>query len=126
MKIITLKSILFVCMGLIIAPIAFAMYYDVPSSPTKVHALSIQRDGCRLGYDRPISDGGSRITGYLIEYKYNMFTRWVRVNRFANVDLEYQVTGMIEGRSARFRVSAINDVGISNPSKPSESIEFLN
>lgn len=126
MKRITLRPILFVCLGLAAATIAFAaLFEDVPSRPKNVHATCERSDGCDLAYDKPTSDGGNNITGYLIEYKYNILTRWTKISEIGN-ELQVTVTGMIEGRSARFRVYAINQVGISESSEPSESIKFLN
>ncbi|XP_042220613.1 uncharacterized protein LOC121865339 [Homarus americanus] len=49
---------------------------------------------------------------------------WVRVNLVPIKDTEYAVANLIGGREYRFRVSAENAVGMSDPSPPSEIVSI--
>uniref|UniRef100_A0A8B9H4L7 Titin n=1 Tax=Astyanax mexicanus TaxID=7994 RepID=A0A8B9H4L7_ASTMX len=64
----------------------------------------------------PTSDGGTPITGYVIEKHDKEGVRWTRCNRQTVTDLTFKVTGLLEGHLYEFRVAAENGVGVGEPS----------
>ncbi|WP_294142368.1 fibronectin type III domain-containing protein [uncultured Sanguibacteroides sp.] len=121
------KSLLFVCLGLTLATIAFASTrnpFDPPSAPGKPQFVDVWKDGCHIRYDKPIHDGGAPILLYLIEGKNDSWgwDRWV--DKGATRDLEFTISDMKEGSSASFRVFAVNEAGKGPASKESNIVKF--
>lgn len=70
----------------------------------------------------PEDDGGSQVTGYIVERKEVRADRWVRVNKVPVTMTRYRSTGLIEGLEYEHRVTAINARGTGKPSRPSKPI----
>lgn len=92
--------------------------YDPPSPPGKPEATPVSEDSVQLEWEKPKSDGGSRITGYFIEKREVGSETWQKVNPnqlcLAN---EFTVKNLIEDRKYEFRVVAQNAAGLSDPSE---------
>lgn len=118
------KSFLFVCLGLAIATIAFAAtrVFGPPSSPGRPEAVNIWADRCTLSYRPPLSDGGSPVTGYLIEDRNRANGRWVP--RGISQGLTQTLIGFDENSIHEFRVSAQNAAGLGKSSGISNPITF--
>lgn len=100
------------------------MYFclDVPSEPKNARITKVNKDCIFVAWDRPDSDGGSPITGYLIERKERNSLLWVKANDTAVRSTEYPCVGLIEGLEYAFRIYALNRAGASKPSKPTEIV----
>lgn len=98
--------------------------YDPPSPPGKPEATPVSEDSIQLEWEKPKSDGGSRISGYLIEKREVGSDTWQKVNQPDKPCLtnEFTVKNLIEGRKYEFRVIAQNAAGLSNPSECSGEI----
>ncbi|KAJ0029682.1 hypothetical protein NQD34_004679 [Periophthalmus magnuspinnatus] len=92
--------------------------YTVPSAPTDVEVTSASADSMTVCWKRPETDGGSRISGYIIEKREKQGVRWVRVNKKPVYDLRVKATCLHEGCEYEFRVFAENAAGLSEPSAP--------
>uniref|UniRef100_A0A3B4WPE8 Titin n=1 Tax=Seriola lalandi dorsalis TaxID=1841481 RepID=A0A3B4WPE8_SERLL len=71
-----------------------------------------------LTWEAPPEDGGSPITGYIIEKHDKEGVRWTRCNRQTVTDLTLKVTGLLESHLYEFRVAAENAVGVGEPTSP--------
>jgi len=88
---------------------------DVPSAPQKLRGTEVDASYITLAWDIPETDGGSALTGYVIEKKDMKRADYVFV---ANVDastLQYKATRLFEGFEYLFRVFAENQAGLSKP-----------
>nr|XP_015820290.2 titin isoform X2 [Nothobranchius furzeri] len=92
--------------------------FTVASAPTDVEVTSATNEAMTICWKRPVSDGGSRISGYIIEKRDKHGVRWVRVNKKPVYDLRVKATGLHEGCEYEFRVFAENVAGLSEPSLP--------
>uniref|UniRef100_A0A3B5MIV5 Titin n=1 Tax=Xiphophorus couchianus TaxID=32473 RepID=A0A3B5MIV5_9TELE len=90
-----------------------------PSPPGKPQHYELSEDAVTIGWTMPLADGGSQITGYLIERRHKG-GKWIRVNRTPCKDLRYRVQGLFEGSEYEFRVFAENIAGYSGPSPTSD------
>uniref|UniRef100_A0A8C9QCD0 Myomesin 3 n=1 Tax=Spermophilus dauricus TaxID=99837 RepID=A0A8C9QCD0_SPEDA len=94
----------------------------IPSPPTNVHASEIREAYVVLGWDEPCPRGKAPLQ-YSLEKSVIGSGTWeairsetpVKSPRFALLDLE-------KGKSYVFRVRAMNQYGMSDPSEPSEPI----
>ena len=66
-------------------------------------------------------DGGSKVTGYVLERLEVGRDRWVKVHKSPLTDTSFTCTDLIEGKEYTFRVSAENKAGLSKPSEPSDT-----
>lgn len=100
-------------------PVAAKLPYDPPSPPGKPEATPQSEDSVLLEWEKPASDGGSRITGYLIEKREVGSDTWQKVNNPNQPCLlnEFTVKNLIEDRKYEFRVIALNAAGASDPSE---------
>lgn len=90
---------------------------DQVTEPQMLEVVGITRNSVDLIWCKPETDGGAKITGYLIESREIPDGRWLRCN-FSNVlQCCYTVTSLTENLSYEFRVLAKNAAGsISVPS----------
>lgn len=66
-----------------------------------------------LVWNWPDRNGGSEITGFLVEYQEEGEKEW---DEWKTVSIpESHVTGLEEGKTYRFRVRAENAIGLSRP-----------
>jgi hypothetical protein len=89
----------------------------VPGEPHNLTAVADGTDVIDLKWDPPTSDGGTRITGYLIEVSTDGGNTWSKlVRNTRNTDTSYRHEGLSGGVTRHYRVSAINFNGAGDPS----------
>uniref|UniRef100_A0A803W3K4 Titin n=1 Tax=Ficedula albicollis TaxID=59894 RepID=A0A803W3K4_FICAL len=92
---------------------------DPCDPPGRPEAILVTRSNITLKWKKPEYDGGSKITGYIVEKKELPDGRWMKAS-FTNVlETEFTVSGLVENQRYEFRVIARNAAGCL--SEPSES-----
>lgn len=94
----------------------------VPGKPQLAPESSGTPDLVTITWTKPTTDGGSPITGYLVEHRRTGSPHWVRATPILVPLTELTISGLEPGWRYQFRVSAENAVGISDPSELSEPI----
>lgn len=125
-----LKPLLFAGLGLTIATIVFARGpFHVATAPGQPSTVAVWRDGCELKFERPVDDGGTPITRYIIESRSARSPMWVRsATFFPRPEKDYEggiVYNMQEGLQVVFRAMAVNKAGIGEPSEQSDLVLFV-
>jgi titin len=87
----------------------------VPGSPI-LSANPSSATSVSLSWTPPSNDGGSAITGYKIEYSNGTSQYNVLVANTGNTQTSYLHNGLITGKIYTYRVTAINSIGVGNPS----------
>lgn len=90
--------------------------FNVPSPPGTPQVVKVGKNYVDLKWERPVSDGGSRITGYFVERREVGGASWMKCNDYNVMDTDYTVMNLTEGADYEFRVFAINAAGKSEPS----------
>lgn len=96
--------------------------FDPPSPPGKPVVSDITENAVTVSWTIPKSDGGSPISGYIVERR-ELSGKWIRVNKTPVLDLRFRATGLYEGNTYEFRVFAENIAGLSKPSPISDPIK---
>jgi titin len=91
---------------------------DVPDKPESVEITDVQKSSVKLQWIPPTNDGGSPITGYLIEKRDMKRPTWTNAGKAPKDATEFVVDKLLEGTEYMFRVIAENKKG---PSKPCET-----
>uniref|UniRef100_A0A3P9KQW2 Titin n=1 Tax=Oryzias latipes TaxID=8090 RepID=A0A3P9KQW2_ORYLA len=86
---------------------------EKPLPPGKVSLLEITSTTVTLTWEKPDHDGGSRITGYIVEMQGKGSDKWTQVMTVKSN--EAYVTGLTQGEEYNFRISATNEKGVSDP-----------
>uniref|UniRef100_A0AAX7VQN5 Titin n=1 Tax=Astatotilapia calliptera TaxID=8154 RepID=A0AAX7VQN5_ASTCA len=86
---------------------------QAPSAPENLYVTDVTSDSASLAWTKPLHDGGSLITGYVIEAQKKDTDQWVHVATIKALD--YTVTDLIEGAEYTFRIMAVNASGRSDP-----------
>ena len=86
---------------------------DKPGRPEKVEVVGVQKREAKLKWTKPRDDGGSPITGYVIEHRVEGGFKWVVANEGEIVtDTSYKVTDLKDNTNYDFRVAATNKAGV--------------
>ena len=97
-----------------------------PDSPSRPTVSDTSANQMRVSWKPPDCDGGSPITGYLVEYKQDSSPEWVKCNLADNsTNVSILVNGLHEKTKYQFRVSAENQFGLGSSSKPSTLYKTL-
>uniref|UniRef100_A0A3B3Z9Z3 Titin n=1 Tax=Periophthalmus magnuspinnatus TaxID=409849 RepID=A0A3B3Z9Z3_9GOBI len=92
--------------------------FTVAAAPTNVQVTAVTSEAMTICWDRPASDGGSSISGYVIEKREKTGLRWCRVNKKPVYDLRVKASNLRDGCEYEYRVFAENSAGLSAPSIP--------
>uniref|UniRef100_A0A1A9VJ46 Titin n=1 Tax=Glossina austeni TaxID=7395 RepID=A0A1A9VJ46_GLOAU len=91
-----------------------------PGRPMLIPLPDQQPDVISLRFERPKVDGGSPITGYVVEHRRMGSPHWVRATPTPITLCEVCISGLEPGWRYQFRVFAENIVGRSEPSELSD------
>uniref|UniRef100_A0A8C7GG53 Fibronectin type-III domain-containing protein n=1 Tax=Oncorhynchus kisutch TaxID=8019 RepID=A0A8C7GG53_ONCKI len=86
---------------------------QAPTAPENLYVTDVSVDTASLAWTKPKHDGGSRITGYVIEAQKKDTETWTHVRTVKALD--YTATDLIENMEYVFRIMAVNSSGRSNP-----------
>uniref|UniRef100_A0A3Q3XA26 Titin n=1 Tax=Mola mola TaxID=94237 RepID=A0A3Q3XA26_MOLML len=92
---------------------------DPCDPPGRPEALIVTRHSVKLRWTAPQYDGGSLVTGYVVEKRDLPEGKWMKASFTNIIEHEFTVTGLTEDNKYDFRVIARNAAGAV--SKPSES-----
>lgn len=97
-------------------------FSDEPNAPSAPKIVDWDKDFVDLEWRPPVDDGGSPITGYVIEKREKGTSRWMKAGEIKEPETKVRAEDLEEGVEYEFRVRAVNKAGQSEPSPPSESI----
>uniref|UniRef100_A0A3P9KQV3 Titin n=1 Tax=Oryzias latipes TaxID=8090 RepID=A0A3P9KQV3_ORYLA len=93
---------------------------EKPQPPGKVSVVDVSRSTVSLKWEKPIHDGGSRVSHYEVEMAPKDSDTW---SLCASVkSLETTVASLLQGEEYQFRVVAVNDKGKSDPRQLAHSV----
>lgn len=96
--------------------------FDEPDAPGKPAVVDWDRDHVDLQWKEPRGNGGTPITGYIIQKKEKGSPYWVNAVHVPANQTAATVPELTEGQEYEFRVVAVNKAGQSEPSEPSDLV----
>jgi hypothetical protein len=93
-----------------------------PGPPGTPIVTKIGKNFVDLKWTASLYDGGSKITGYIIEARESS-GMWFRCNDYNVTDLEYTCIDLTTHSEYEFRIIAVNSAGKSDPSPPSGNVK---
>uniref|UniRef100_A0A8D2JDF7 Titin n=1 Tax=Varanus komodoensis TaxID=61221 RepID=A0A8D2JDF7_VARKO len=93
---------------------------EEPAPPKRLDIVDTTKSSVVLAWLKPDHDGGSRITGYLLEMKQKGSDYWVEAGQ--TKQLTFTVEGLTENNEYEFRIRARNNAGYSQPREAFSSV----
>ncbi|CAH8566640.1 unnamed protein product [Schistosoma rodhaini] len=94
--------------------------FERPGPPEKPEIADYDRTHIDIKWEPPEDDGGAPIKGYHVERREPRSQRWMRLTRVPQRELTYSDSGVREGKEYEYRVIAVNEGGLSDPSPPTD------
>lgn len=94
--------------------------FDEPGKTSAPEIIDYDKDFVELKWDKPEKDGGSPITGYIIEKRDKFNPNWEKCAEVEGDIPKGKVTDLIEGTPYEFRVRAVNKAGPGDASDASK------
>ncbi|KAM3173269.1 hypothetical protein ACTXT7_012839 [Hymenolepis weldensis] len=91
-----------------------------PGAPSGLEVTTVDSNNVTLSWMKPRKDGGSKITGYVVEYMPVNGDEWIKTS--SSKDTSATVTGLKKGEKYLFRVSAKNSAGTGEPSQATRPV----
>ena len=88
---------------------------EVPSVPLSLQMVDVTKSSVTLIWEKPVHDGGSRLTGYVIEACKVGLDRWTAVATVKASVSQQTIQSLMENDQYLFRIRATNSRGASEP-----------
>lgn len=98
---------------------------DTPAPPSMPRIADTTKHSISMTWTRPMYDGGSDVSGYVVEILEEGSEQWYRATTKALKTNEYVAAGLAANKKYRFRVAAVNSNGTGEFSEPSAEVEPL-
>ncbi|XP_014601987.1 PREDICTED: titin [Polistes canadensis] len=95
-----------------------------PSKPGTPEPLELTDESITLHWKKPESDGNLPITEYILEYHEKVETSWIKVTEKIT-ETSHKVTKLTTNKEYTFRVTAVNKIGLSEPSSESPYFKIV-
>lgn len=104
--------------------VASVSFPAIPERPEDLIITAVTKDSISVSWRPPKYDGGAEVTEYVLESRTVGRDSFVRVGSDDKLmDRKFTLTGLKDGSSHEFRVSAINKVGQGKPSFATKPIQ---
>ncbi len=97
--------------------------FTKPGKPRQPEVTELTPDSATLTWGAPESDGGAKISNYIVEMHEVGEIKWKTLARDVK-DTNYKVTGLKEGSAYEFRVTAENKAGVGTSSQVSQAAKY--
>lgn len=94
------------------------LFVDVPGAPRNLQPTEVNKSSVTLTWEVPEQDGGSPVTGYIVERRQTTATRWTKAHKQILTEIVFTATDLVEMSEYEFRVAAENAAGIGKPCEP--------
>lgn len=91
------------------------LFSDEPGKPGDLQVTDWDKDHIDLKWTPPASDGGSPLTGYVVEVK-DKLGNWEKCMDVPPSQTTASVPDLVQGQAYEFRVRAVNKAGPGEPS----------
>ena len=95
---------------------------DEPDAPSTPVVEGVDKNSAKISWNPPGNDGGSPVTGYIVEVKDPETGKWNKSNNYPVKGTSYDVPNLEEGKEYQFRVIAENEAGPGKPSRGSDAV----
>lgn len=96
----------------------------MPERPEDLIITAVTKDSISVSWRPPKYDGGAEVTEYVLESRTIGRDNFIRVGADDKLmDKKFTLTGLKEGSSHEFRVSAVNQVGQGKHSFTSKPVQ---
>lgn len=99
----------------------FVKVLDSPSAVRDLQVVDVTRNSAYIQWDKPVQDGGSTVSCYIVERRPTTRKSWNTVATDVMRE-SYRVMGLIQGEEYFFRVMAENKFGIGVASETLTSV----
>lgn len=96
---------------------------DRPGPPKNPAVSEVYADEMKVSWTHPDDDGGSPITGYVIELKESDRQSWTEIDTKRYDELFHYARKLTTGTKYSYRISAVNKYGQSEPVETKEPVE---
>lgn len=86
---------------------------QAPGVPETVTVKTGTSTSLKIGWKKPLNDGGMPITDYVVMYKEATSATWLTFNDGVSTNLETTITGLTKGKTYNYKVAAKNALGQS-------------
>ncbi|CAG9530817.1 unnamed protein product, partial [Cercopithifilaria johnstoni] len=90
----------------------FVNIKDVPGPPKNGHITDIGSSCARVHWEAPNDDGGSAITGYIVEKREESRRAFHRVAQVSSEEMDYYIDDLKMNTSYTIRIAAMNNYGV--------------
>lgn len=90
----------------------------MPDSPDKPEVVDWDKDRVDIQWKPPSNNGGSPVQQYIVEKKERGSAMWNEAGKTAGTS--FSATNLKPGVEYEFRVVAVNEAGLSDPSDPTD------
>ena len=91
----------------------YSHFTDKPSSPKDIQVTCQDKGRICVAWQPPGKDGGSPVTGYIVETCRSTSSSWVETAKLDGSTLSHDITGLVQSAQYYVRVFAENQAGIS-------------
>lgn len=86
-------------------------FTDTPAPPSVPRVTDTTKHSISITWTRPMYDGGSDVTGYVVEILEEGTEQWYRATQKILTSTQYTVAGLTSNKKYSFRVAALNAMG---------------
>lgn len=101
-----------------------SVFSDKPGPPTSVKVAKVGKNSADIQWNKPITDGGSKVTGYQIYMADTSPPDWKELTKTKGFDNSYTVKNLEEGKTYHFSVAAINEAGVGDNAEADTTVKL--
>ncbi|PAA50276.1 hypothetical protein BOX15_Mlig002840g1 [Macrostomum lignano] len=106
-----------------ISPVTPKLPFEPPSACNQPAVEEVTADSVALSWQPPRNNGGSPVTGYIVEKRAKGDKSWSKASVTPVSSTNFTAKNLPEGKEFEFRVTPVNKAGPGEPSEPTDAVK---